>query len=507
MPQQHCSRWVLIFGVLVVGLGALLVRPVTALAQAAPSAPAAGTHIRFAVIGDYGEDGKQDESVANLVKSWQPEFITTVGDNNYPSGAADTIDPNIGQYYHEYIYPYVGVYTNPATTITENRFWPALGNHDWSALTCVGQTCTGPYFDYFTLPGNERYYDLVRGPVHFFFVDSDKREPDGIIRSSAQAAWLQAGLAKSQTRWQVVLLHHPPYSSGITNGPEQRLQWPYQAWGADAVLTGHEHIYERSTADGIPYIITGLGGKNERGIGTPRPCSEVRYNGDFGAMLVEATALTMTFQFINVTNQLIDTYTLPAPADPEVCTTTRVQQGADDVEQSEITGTVSLDSGDLELTRDLAKARDQMIGVRFQQVAIPAGAKILTATLEFNNAKNHDEPTSLVIHGVAADSAPAFSTTPFAVSSLPQTAASVAWDNVTPWLNLGYDEPTPNIATILQELVNRPGWRQGNAMAFVVTGSGVRSAMAYEGDPERVTGLTFRYETVLSNLYLPFVSR
>lgn len=109
------------------------------------------------------------------------DFVITVGDNNYPSGAASTIDPNIGQHYHQFISPYRGSYGAGATT---NRFFPTLGNHDWESLQCQNGVCTGPHFDSFTLPGNERYYEFEQGPVHFFALDSDPREPDGTTSTS-----------------------------------------------------------------------------------------------------------------------------------------------------------------------------------------------------------------------------------------------------------------------------------------------------------------------------------
>ncbi len=87
-----------------------------------------GSNVRFAVIGDFGQAGQPEQDVANLVKSWDPDLIITVGDNNYPVGAATTIDQNIGQYYHDFIYPYMGAYGAGATA---NRFFPSLGNHDW----------------------------------------------------------------------------------------------------------------------------------------------------------------------------------------------------------------------------------------------------------------------------------------------------------------------------------------------------------------------------------------
>src|SRR3990172_1293347 len=73
--------------------------------------------VHFAVIGDYGSAGKAELDVANQVKSWNPDFIVTTGDNNYDSGSASTIDANIGQYYHDFIFPYTGSYGAGAATI------------------------------------------------------------------------------------------------------------------------------------------------------------------------------------------------------------------------------------------------------------------------------------------------------------------------------------------------------------------------------------------------------
>src|SRR5262245_221000 len=84
--------------------------------------------IRFAVIGDYGYAGQPELDVANLVKSWNPDLVITLGDNNYELGAASTIDQNIGQYYHQFISPYTGGY---GLGDSVNRFFPCLGNHDW----------------------------------------------------------------------------------------------------------------------------------------------------------------------------------------------------------------------------------------------------------------------------------------------------------------------------------------------------------------------------------------
>jgi hypothetical protein len=257
---------------------------------------------RFAVLGDFGEAGDPEAAVAALVNSWEVDFIITVGDNNYPSGAAATIDENIGQYYEAYIQPYVGEYGEGAA---ENRFFPALGNHDWRTNSLQ------PYLDYFSLPGNERYYDVAFGLVHWFIVDSDPMEPDGRSATSAQAQWLQTQMEASTALWKIVVLHHAPYSSGSKHGNNATMQWPYADWGATAVLAGHEHIYERLHVDNIVYFVNGLGGRKRiYPFGPPQNGSAVRYNQGYGAMLVNADESCINFSFIDRTDELIDSYTI-----------------------------------------------------------------------------------------------------------------------------------------------------------------------------------------------------
>jgi len=208
---------------------------------------------RFAIIGDYGEAGQPEADVSALVDSWEVEFIVTAGDNNYPHGESGTLDENVGQYFHSYIYPYKGEYGSGSE---ENRFFPALGNHDWD------QGNLDAYLDYFTLPGNERYYDLEKGEVHIFILDSDPNEPDGLTKDSIQANWLMEQLSTAGAPWRLVFLHHTPYSSALRRTGDEEMQWPYGQWGADAVIAGHDHFYERLERNGISYFINGLGGRS-----------------------------------------------------------------------------------------------------------------------------------------------------------------------------------------------------------------------------------------------------
>lgn len=262
--------------------------------------------IRFAVIGDYGSGNKNAEAVANLVKSWNPDFIITTGDNNYPDGEWETIDKNIGQFYIDFIKTDESQYGPGAET---NRFFPSLGNHDWNTQDrdSLGPC---PYLRYFhNLPGNGRYYDFVWGPVRFFAVDADSREPDGVSKHSTQATWLKDGLAASTSPWKVVFMHQPPYSSGY-HGSVTWMQWPFEEWGASVVLSGHDHTYERILRDGFPYLVNGLGGGARYSFSTIVEGSQVRFRDDWGAMLVGATDETMLFHFITVAGKIIDTFRL-----------------------------------------------------------------------------------------------------------------------------------------------------------------------------------------------------
>lgn len=263
--------------------------------------PAAKGTIRFAVIGDYGSGSPQQRDVALMINSWKPDFITTVGDNNYPTGAVETIDQNIGRFFHAYISPYKGRYGPGATT---NRFFPIPGHHDWDSPNGLQ-----PYLDYFALPGNERYYDFVWGPVHFFMLDTDEREPDGASATSNQGRWLERKLAESKAPWKLVFTSHAPYTSHTVPDVEY-MRWQFKAWGADAVLSGFYHVYERLLVDGLPYFVNGAGGSWISNFGEIDAHSQFRYREDFGALLIDATDTRITFRFVNRHGRIVDEYVL-----------------------------------------------------------------------------------------------------------------------------------------------------------------------------------------------------
>ncbi len=255
----------------------------------------------IAVIGDFGKAGEHEQAVSELTHSFHPDAVITVGDNNYEFGAEETIDKNIGQYYADYIYPYHGKYGKGASV---NKFFPSLGNHDWVASGAK------PYFNYFTLPGNERYYDVVIGNVHLYALDSDPHEPDGMDMSSTQALWLKEQLQEEKTRWKIVYFHHPPYCSGAEHGSDPTMQWPFKEWGADLILTGHEHVYERLNAKGLTYIVNGIGGKSLYKFKNPIVQSIFRYNENYGSLKIESFQDSLVGTAINIEKKQIDRFAI-----------------------------------------------------------------------------------------------------------------------------------------------------------------------------------------------------
>jgi len=287
------------------------------------SAPSASTptptvaDVSFAVIGDFGSGDQHEADVARLVASWDPAFIVGLGDVYYSEAGgsgSERYDRAVGRYYCRWL---KDVSTTgsacPQGGASKNAFFTTIGNHDISDAEPSPES----YLDYFDLPGNgftntsgnERYYDFVEGPVHFFVLNSNDDEPDGITADSRQATWLRSQVAASTSRWNVVVDHHPPYSSDNSHGPTVVLQWPFARWGVDVVMSGHAHTYERIQRDGITYFVNGLGGAHLYSFGAqPVDGSKVRFADNWGAQRVRATQDSITFDFIDVSGALIDSY-------------------------------------------------------------------------------------------------------------------------------------------------------------------------------------------------------
>jgi hypothetical protein len=154
---------------------------------------------------------------------------------------------------------------------------------------------------------------------------------------------------------------------------------------------------------------------------------------------------------------------------------------------------VHLTSSDLEMVLDGSVS--QVVGIRFQNLTIPTGAVITSAYVQFTTDETTSTPTQLTIAGQASDNAPTFATTAANISGRPRTTATVAWSPAA-WTILdeaGPDQRTPNLSSIVQQITNRPGWSSGNAMVFVITGTGSRVARAYDNGQATAPRLTITY--------------
>ncbi len=274
----------------------------------------------FGVIGDYGDDDDNSRDVSNLMKSWNPDFIITVGDNDYSDGAFrgtfDALELNVGQYFQEFIGDYQGQ-LGPGASV--NKFFPTPGDHDWGD-TCDDPTGLDDYLRYFTLPGdntgNERYYDFHQGPVHFFSIHSiNDCEPDGATADSVQGTWVRDAALASNATFKIAYFHNPPYSSGDRHiGDGAHMQWPWADWGFDLVISGDDHIYERIERDGVVYLVNGLGGVDIHGlVDTPVEGSQVRYANQYGAVRVDVFDNRLDVSFFTVDGDKIDSFSINGP--------------------------------------------------------------------------------------------------------------------------------------------------------------------------------------------------
>ena len=156
---------------------------------------------------------------------------------------------------------------------------------------------------------------------------------------------------------------------------------------------------------------------------------------------------------------------------------------ADDAEERLLDGSVSIRSSDLELTDD-GHNGNQLVGIRFGEMDIPKGATILTAHIQFSVDEVSEEDTRLIIEGEATGDAQPFRAEVGNISSRPRTHASVRW-NPPPWTSVGEAgeaQRTPELAPILQEVIDREDWSRGQALAVLIRGSGRRTAESFDGN-------------------------
>jgi acid phosphatase type 7 len=148
------------------------------------------------------------------------------------------------------------------------EFFPALGNHESQSPL---------FFSNFNLPNNEQWYSVERDSIHFIVLNSCVSIQPG----SEQLSWLDSDLAQvaDSIKFIVVVLHHPPYSTGPHTEDEVGLRETvvplFERYGVAVVFAGHDHAYERSFCGGRYYIVTGGGGAPLHDQARQYPCSQL----------------------------------------------------------------------------------------------------------------------------------------------------------------------------------------------------------------------------------------
>ena len=163
----------------------------------------------------------------------------------------------------------------------------------------------------------------------------------------------------------------------------------------------------------------------------------------------------------------------------------------DNIEEYVADGSWDAGSSDLEIGYEKPDEPDQLrqiVGVRFQNVTIPAGVAIVKAYIQFTQDEDKNaSPFAATIWGEAAGDASQFKEEQFAVSSRTKTAASVSWTDVAEWTTeheAGKDQQTPDLMPVIEEITSRSDWSDGNAMVFIIEATGTRTAESFDGGGE-----------------------
>jgi predicted phosphodiesterase len=218
--------------------------------------------------------------------------VVTLGDNVYPAATAALLTqcytPTWGRHVH--------------------RMLAVPGNHDWEVSSGT------PFFAYFgAAAGSDGrgYFSTTLGAWHVVGLNSNVAAGPG----SPQYEWLKADLAASTAACTVAMWHHPLFSSGPHGtSPQMRDVWRLlQQEGADVVLTGHDHDYERfapQDADGradprgIREFVVGTGGAPLYDKASAAPNSEISEHRTFGVLRLTLKASGYTWQFVPIDGQV-----------------------------------------------------------------------------------------------------------------------------------------------------------------------------------------------------------
>jgi hypothetical protein len=224
-----------------------------------------------------------DEATAKLLDGISGT-VFNAGDNAYDSGSfteyTNCYDPTWGRH--------------------KSRTKPSPGNHEYGTSGAAG------YFQYFNNP--PAYYAYNLGAWRIYSLNSEV----DVSSSGSQATWLQSDLAANPKQCVLAYWHKPRWSSGSTHGSTSNMQAIWQILynaGAEVVVSGHEHNYERfaqmnasgaTVSQGMREFVVGTGGIGHYGFGSALASSEVRNSTAFGVLKLTLHSSSYDWQFVPV---------------------------------------------------------------------------------------------------------------------------------------------------------------------------------------------------------------
>ncbi len=365
---------------------------------------------------------------------------------------------------------------------------------------------------------------------------------EACISQEEHIAYIKEQLERDKSIWRVCAWHKNQREMQV-GGKQSEVDWgAYEACreGGAMIVTGHEHSYSRTKTlsnfenltvdDSVHPVINGVPGNPDHLVIKPGasfsvvsgiPGLDLRnqnrclpynypYGGDEGCNYIWGSiysrnqgefpgAFFVTYYvdgdpkkargyFKNINNEIVDSFKIYVGEKGEdsgpnnsVSIDLRLQEGSDDAEQAVNGRFFSINSTDLELTNDGVAQR---VGLQWEDVPIPQGAVITKAYIEFVSKDNSSEPTTNVqFRGHAIDNAPTFVERNINSRWSERTSdnSKVRWNDLPAWTK-DQKYQTPDISGIVQEIVGRPGWTNGNSMViFLYGGSGLRRAWSRNG--------------------------
>lgn len=260
-------------------------------ASASASGPISDEYPVVLAAGDIAAcDSRGDEATATLLDELDGTILA-LGDLAYEEGTAeqfaDCYDPTWGRH--------------------RDRTQPVPGNHEYETKGAA------PYFDYFgPVAGDpdEGWYALDLGEWHVIGLNSNCDEVGGCGADSAQATWLEGDLAANSAFCTLAFWHHPRWSSGEEHGSDDRTDAFWRLLsdaGADVVLAGHDHQYERfepmardgaADPDGMVEFVVGTGGRSLYEFGAILPTSAVHDGSTYGVLKLTLRPHAYDWEFI-----------------------------------------------------------------------------------------------------------------------------------------------------------------------------------------------------------------